>query len=666
MFIESSEFHRNQFTTLKWHSSDGKVLKENPLDFIQIRDLEYYCEIVVNRAGTFNFYFLFEECHEKGPQGSFYVQVEPIIKVGPSGAQKVIPLDSIRCQTVLSKCLGPFSTWENKLRVAKESGYNLIHFTPVQELGGSRSGYSLREQDKVNSEFGNILTTNGIIPKDGSSSKRSSVTFDDLEKIIKKIRQEWGVASICDIVLNHTANESEWIKEHPEGTYSCFTCPHLRPAYLLDACLAQVGTDVAAGHLDHIGVPVIVETEDHLQSLKYHVMSTYLPKVNIPEFYQCDVEKYSIKFTEEMKKRQSPNKESSYDRSNEIVLIQDPESRRLGCTINFELAVEIYNVFRNDCFDEDTRLRRCSESFRGRLEHLNEVMKNEIQEHLNGGIENCISGTRYERVQGDGPNVKEICLKHPLFQKYFTVGEMLDASLKEHEEAMYKENGKYFMAHNGWVINADPLNDFARPQSGTGNVYIRRELIAWGDSCKLRYGDKPEDSPFLWNFMKKYVDKTAKIFDGVRLDNCHSTPLHVAEYLLDSARKINPELYVVAELFTNSDQTDNIFVNRLGITSLIREALSAWDAHEEGRLVYRYGGASVGAFFSSPRRPYAPTIAHALFLDLTHDNPSPVQKRSVFDLLPSAGLVSMACCATGSNRGYDELVPHHVSTNFLV
>lgn len=176
---------------------------------------------------------------------------------------------------------------------------------------------------------------------------------------------------------------------------------------------------------------------------------------------------------------------------------------------------------------------------------------------------------RYERVQADGPKYRDNNNNHPLFSRYFTP-DIKEKSLEGYEKSIYTKEGTQYMAHNGWVMGADSLNDFARPQAGRGNVYLKRELIAWGDSVKLRFGDKPEDSPYLWQHMKEYVETTARIFDGVRLDNCHSTPLHVAEYLLDAARKINPELYVSAELFTNTDYTDNIFVNRLGITSLIR------------------------------------------------------------------------------------------------
>ncbi|XP_012280901.1 glycogen debranching enzyme [Orussus abietinus] len=590
-------------------------------------------------AGSFH-YYITDASAETGLKAiaSGYLLVDPELKIGPEG--DVLPLDCIQCQSVLAKHLGPFSTWEKKLLVTRNSGYNMIHFTPLQQLGDSNSSYSLKDQLKLNPIF---------------NEEGASTTFEDVENLLKKIRKEWNILSICDIVLNHTANESPFLVSHPECTYNCVNSPHLRPAYLLDATLFELTIQVASGEWEFKGIPTVVETEDHLNAIRHALHTHFLPLIKIHELYILDINETVAEFLN-LVRNQVPQDVDATVTKEKITIIQDPQYRRLKATIDMSLALRIYNSYRVDCFDEETRLKRCAEDLRKNLQELNDVIINEIQNHLNAAVENTIAGIRYFRVQSDGPRQKEISERNPLVSRYFT-DYGAPRNLAERETTLYSDTGCYLMAHNGWVMNGDPLKNFADPDS---NVYIRRELISWGDSVKLRYGNKPEDCPFLWEHMTTYVEQTAKLFDGIRLDNCHSTPIPIAEYMLDVARKVRPDLYVVAELFTNSDQKDNIFVNRLGITSLIREAMSAWDSHEEGRLVYRYGGEPVGAFLQSHQRPLTPSIAHALFLDLTHDNPSPVEKRSVFDLLPSAALVSMACCASGSNRGYDELVPHHI------
>lgn len=142
------------------------------------------------------------------------------------------------------------------------------------------------------------------------------------------------------------------------------------------------------------------------------------------------------------------------------------------------------------------------------------------------------------------------------------------------------------LANNGWIWDADPLQNFAEPPSKS---YLRREVIVWSDCVKLRYGSSPDDNPWLWSYMREYVSSLAVIFDGFRIDNCHSTPLHVGVEMLDTARAVNPNLYVCAELFTGNEEMDLHFVRRLGINSLIRESMNGWDPKEFSRLLHRHG-----------------------------------------------------------------------------
>lgn len=312
-----------------------------------------------------------------------------------------------------------------------------------------------------------------------------------------------------------------------------------------------------AGFYETKGIPPQVCTEEHLSAIKYHFKLSTLDPLKIYELFTINVNKYIEEFIT-LARKTSPISENDKVTLPELVIIQDPDYKRLGSSIDVNLALKKYNSYRLDSFDEESRVKKCAEDLKIKLDSLNEAIIKEVYADLNAAVDNVIAGARYFRVQEDGPKFKDITISHPLVYRYFTdYGS--PTSFKEYEEIMYSDNGKFLMAHNGWVMGSDPLKNFA--DVGT-KTYIRRELIVWGDSVKLRFGDKPADCPFLWDYMRKYVEQTVKIFDGVRLDNCHSTPIPVAEYLLDCARKIRPDLYVVAELFTNSDLTDNLFVNR--------------------------------------------------------------------------------------------------------
>ena len=144
-----------------------------------------------------------------------------------------------------------------------------------------------------------------------------------------------------------------------------------------------------------------------------------------------------------------------------------------------------------------------------------------------------------------------------------------------------KNEKKTKVAHNGWVMGHNCMEDFGM----VGWHYLRRTINIWADNIKLRYGSCPADSPYLWEHMTKYVQDMASVADGFRLDNTHSTPIHVCQYLLQAARSKNKNLFVMAELFTNSSELDAMFCQKLNLNGLVRE------------MQNRYDTGSLGAYF---------------------------------------------------------------------
>ncbi|KAG1737189.1 hypothetical protein EDB19DRAFT_1928453 [Suillus lakei] len=201
----------------------------------------------------------------------------------------------------------------------------------------------------------------------------------------------------------------------------------------------------------------------------------------------------------------------------------------------------------------------------------------------------------------------------------------------------------------------DRLKYIRLDENGPKLGEISTRSLYGGDCVKLRYGI------------------LAATFDGFRINNCHSIPAHVGVAMLDAARLVNPDLYVCTELFTGSEEMDLLFLQRLGINSLVREAGNAWDPKEFSRVIVdvpiigsmdRVCSTSMEELdpAKGPARPciVSPlngSVPHALMYDLTHDNESYLDKRSAEHALSVVGIVTFGYCAVASVKGFDDLYP---------
>lgn len=560
---------------------------------------------------------------------------------------KPLTFSNINLESVVAKWIGLLEQWDEFFAYTASKGYNFIHFTPLQKRGSSNSPFSIYDQLSFDDE---IFESN-----------------DQAISLIKSILSKNNLLSLTDVVFNHTAQNSPWLKSHPDAGYNALTAPHLSSAIELEEKLLELTIPENLKNIsndsDLSKVISLIELEviEKLNLWQYYVFDK---QSNISLLESIDYSSIDTVLVPENVKQsitELANFTLSHANENDSIVFTTRFANKLNPQ-NF-LKV-IFGFFDSNQIDFNQIKSKASEI----IDEINVNLYKEFNEDKSVIIDQIRNRIKFQRIEDNGPKLGPITEENPIIENYFT-------------RFTGDDGKKYALANNGWIWGGNPLVDFA---SNKSKAYLRREVIVWSDCVKIRYGDSPLDSPYAWELMTKYTELCASAFDGFRLDNAHSTPIHVGEALLDAARKVNPNLYVVAELFSGSEAMDKIFVERLGINSLIREAMQAHNVQELSRLVHKHGGRPIGSLtwlpldnFSYPAnkepsssdeaksytqtnipRILSPLAPHALFTDCTHDNETPTQKRTPEDTLPNAALVAFCSSAIGSVHGYDEIYPH--------
>lgn len=614
-------------------------------------DKDVSINVPIYNAGTYCFYTSYKDGNnEEQKTSEYYFNVPPQLSIDGDW----VPFNAISMQSVISKWVGPLNDWDAFFADVSAKGYNMIHFTPLQERGSSDSPYSIYDQLRFDPHlFG---------------SNKEAIDF--IGSTLKKNK----LLALTDVVWNHTADNSAWLRDAPDAGYNAETAPHLTAAIELDKRLLEF-----SGALESHNLPTDIKSAEDITAIMDGIDTHVVRKMELWQYYVFDKDsiiKSIEKLANDGSARVSPvelppdvnvNDLKSLSafvlraaNANSSVILGDRFANKLDDKKLFGIILSVLKT-------EGTNADAIVGKARAIVDEINADLYATYDDDVKSIKAQLRDRIRFLRLDDNGPKMGPVTDEKPLIETYFT--------------RFQDKNGKeWALANNGWIWGGNPLVDFASAQS---KAYLRREVIVWSDCVKLRYGEGPEDSPALWKRMIEYTKLCASTFCGFRLDNCHSTPLHVGEALLDAARSVNPNLYVVAELFSGSEEMDKVFVERLGINSLIREAMQAWTVGELSRLVHKHGGRPIGSFTWLPLDDFAypagtepdcnkftdsyseleiPKVLnfqapHALFMDCTHDNELPAQKRTVEDTLPNAALVAFCSSAIGTNFGYDECYP---------
>jgi len=632
-----------------------------------------------------------------------FVQVLPS---GPSAPAAMV------MQTFLSKCLGPLSRWEQLLFAAVDTGYNAVHLSPLCSLGASGSAYSIQDHRTYAASLG--------VQDPSQCETQLKALFDGL--------RSRGCSLLSDFVPNHVASSASWLLESPSMTFNLLSAPWLTAAALLDETIQRIAEEVAqpwhpsrgrlnlafaAGGLSRWGGAPAMDSPQRVRAVVEFVLQAAKARCRPWEFYALPETAASALAdscpweggadTPETEATQRAAKHFALKLSKHLLNTKGALENRSASGSRFPVRVggAACAAWREAglpaCPLTPHALRCIAQETVAILNvHLFKVWDADAAA-LPSGLHSAAEQLWLHKLQGEGALGQGQGLVPAYFKRMYNTGQAWRSTI---------------MACNGFVWGGDVLEVPTYPRSAQAAVkaalqeaaradalqaaglqaeatqhtggdvwplacpapldaasgtYLRRELVAWSDCVKLNFGFQVQWARPMWRRMREYAEGLADMFDGVRLDNCHGTPLFVSQALLRCMRQRRPALCVVAELFTGDAALDAMFVSRLGITALVREMMQC---HSPAVVLTTVLTASVGgsklalgapsALLDAPNVVRCTSSLPVMLYDVTHDNEPVSRKYGEWGSAAVAAVASMSPGAVGTTWGVDQLLPEQL------
>ena len=391
-------------------------------------------DLPISHAGAFCYWVEYDGdapgTRVKGREG--YFNIDPILrtkarasvltpssKISDTGGKILndyvnLPIDGLSILTLVSKWMGPVDNWRKYLSESSARGYNMIHWTPLQERGESDSPYSIRNQLVYDPS---MFTSKSDYEKDGGRAK--------VEELLRLAREEYGLLALTDVVLNHTANDSPWLPDHPEAGkhqaiariehtterpsgYSPANTPHLTPALELDDAMIEFSTSLEAN-----GLPTTVTSAQDVDVLM-NAFEAHLQKLDFWQYYVLDAKAERESVTAALKANKGTTwagiehktvvELSEIVRTSGKVVGLGVPQKRFGTHVKGEDAAGLVKAAFVDVKDVDA----LADAWVKVVDVLNVPLYEEWKNDTQAALDNIRNRLRYIRLEEHGPKLGPI------------------------------------------------------------------------------------------------------------------------------------------------------------------------------------------------------------------------------------------------------------------